>query len=40
MYRISEPEQDEVLGDHPEPDVTVEVKAKIVKFTSEGVLVK
>lgn len=44
MYRVSDdiPEQDEILGDHPEPDVevTTQVKAKVVKTTSKGVLVK
>lgn len=40
MYQISDdiPEDDEVVGDHPEPDE--EIKAKVVKTTSKGVLVK
>ena len=41
MYQISDdiPEDDEVVGDHPEPDEET-VKAKVVKTTSKGVLVK
>jgi hypothetical protein len=36
------PQDDEVLGDHPEPavEISTQVKAKVIKTTSKGVLVK
>lgn len=44
MYSVSDdiPDDDEIVGDHPDIPVEVvkDIKAKIIKNSSKGVLVK